>query len=499
MGLVKRQGIKRSIVDYAGVSIGMLSVFFVYPLVIEAYGVISFLRSSAILLAAFAALGLDSIGIRFFPDFKDESGKHNGFLTLLLLIAVGTFLLLLVFWVGFKDELTQFYTVRTEEGLDLMNCYALVLPLAFFLVLIKMLTAFCSNFQRIVVPGIINDFFIKVAVPALCLLFFFNWIDLTRLVQTYFWVHLVVVVGLLIYLRTLQQLRISWPTARVWAKIKEIATYASFNILGNVGAALTQQMDVFMMGNLTDARNTGSYDLGLRLVSPLNIPQRAIMSITGPLVADGIRREDWPYIRDMYQRAALNLLAFASGLFLLLFLNLDDLSVLLPKGEVFNTLKPVVFILGMVGLFDMATSFNGHLITYSRYYKANVVFIVFLGVLNTVLNLLLIPAYGMTGAALATAISMIGYNLAKLFFVRFKFGFWPFSASMWYLIGLALGFGLLFWWLPLPFSALLNIGLRSALIIAAYALSLWYLPISPDVRELMEQGIARVKALIRRD
>lgn len=498
MGVVKRQGFKRSVVDYAGVAIGMISVFFVYPLVIELYGTISFLRSSALLISSFAALGLPSITIRFFPDFKDDTGKHHGFLPFLLLMVSGSFLVLAVFWYGWKGDLLQFFSMRSETQLRIENCFAFVFPLAFFYVLIKVLVAHSSNFQRIVIPAVVNEFFLKLLVPVLCLLFFFSLVDVGFVLRMYFWSHLAIVIALLVYLRLLGQLQWTWPTAKIWKKFKEIVSYASYNLLGNVGAALTQQMDVFMMGNLTDARNTGSYDLGIRLVSPLSIPQRAVMSITAPLVADGVKREDWNYLYDIYWRSALNLLAFSAGLFLLLFFNLDDLSKLLPGGEVFHELKPVVFLLGLSSLFDMSTSVNGHLISFSRYYRANVLFVVLLGILNTILNILLIPRFGMTGAALATACSLVGYNITKLVFVRVKFGFWPFRIEMLYLLLISITIGGLCWLLPLPFHPLTNMIIRSILVAVLYVGSVWYFKLSQDFQEALVAGWEKVKTFFGR-
>lgn len=496
MGVVKRQGFKRSIVDYTGVAIGMISVFFVYPLVIEAYGMISFLRSSALLVSSFAALGIPSIAIRFFPDFREDNGRHQGFLSFLLLMVFTSFLILAVFWYGGRDDLLQFYTMRSDGQLSIENCFTFVFPLALFYVLIKVLVAHCSNFQRIVVPAIIHEFFLKLLVPVLCLLFFFSLIDVGFVLRVYFWSHLAIAIALLVYLRILGQLQWSWPTSKIWSNFKEIAAYASYNLLGSVGAAFTQQMDVFMMGNLTDARKTGSYDLGIRLVSPLAVPQRAIMSITAPLIADGVKREDWEYLYDIYWRSALNLLAFSMGLFLLLFFNLDDLSKLLPGGEVFHELKPVVFLLGLSSLFDMSTSVNGHLITFSRYYRANVIFIVLLGVLNTILNILLIPDFGMTGAALATACSLVGYNIAKLIFVRVKFGFWPFRVQMLYLLFIAFVLGGLCWLLPLPFHPLVNMIIRSLVVTVLYVGSVLYFKISQDFQEALLAGWEKVKTFL---
>jgi O-antigen/teichoic acid export membrane protein len=48
------------------------------------------------------------------------------------------------------------------------------------------------------------------------------------------------------------------------------------------------------------------------------------------------------------------------------------------------------------------------------------------GILNILLNLLLIPRYGMLGAAIATGVSVVTVNLIRLIQVRYIFQCYPF-------------------------------------------------------------------------
>jgi O-antigen/teichoic acid export membrane protein len=45
-------------------------------------------------------------------------------------------------------------------------------------------------------------------------------------------------------------------------------------------------------------------------------------------------------------------------------------------------------------------------------------------VINVITNLLLIPKYGIEGAAVSNAVSMVIWNLAGTFYIRKKFGFY---------------------------------------------------------------------------
>ena len=66
----------------------------------------------------------------------------------------------------------------------------------------------------------------------------------------------------------------------------------------------------------------------------------------------------------------------------------------------------------------MAFSLNGELIMMSKYFKFNVITILILAVLSIILNYQLIPKFGMIGAAYASLISILIFNLIKLTLVK---------------------------------------------------------------------------------
>lgn len=94
--------------------------------------------------------------------------------------------------------------------------------------------------------------------------------------------------------------------------------------------------------------------------------------------------------------------------------------------------EPVIWILGSAILFDLATGFNGNIISLSRYYRYNIVFMLFLAALTILLNYYFLEntRLGIVGVALATAISLSTYNIIKITFNYIKFKVNPLSIEM---------------------------------------------------------------------
>ena len=64
MGIVQRQGLKYSLVNFAGLAISLVSTVLLYPRVQAEYGLIGFLSTTALLLLPFASLGVYDVQLR---------------------------------------------------------------------------------------------------------------------------------------------------------------------------------------------------------------------------------------------------------------------------------------------------------------------------------------------------------------------------------------------------------------------------------------------------
>ena len=89
--------------------------------------------------------------------------------------------------------------------------------------------------------------------------------------------------------------------------------------------------------------------------------------------------------------------------------------------------KWVVFIIGLGYMFDMTTGINQEIVGTSKYYKIDLLFYPILGLIAIGANMFLIPRYGMTGAAIATAFTIFLLNTIRFFFLFWVFKIQPFT------------------------------------------------------------------------
>lgn len=82
-------------------------------------------------------------------------------------------------------------------------------------------------------------------------------------------------------------------------------------------------------------------------------------------------------------------------------------------------------------LFNMATGFSTEIISYSNYYKFNIVAVFILVFINVALNFYVLTQtnFGIVGVSVATLISLVIFNVAKLLFIYKKMKIIPFDKN----------------------------------------------------------------------
>jgi O-antigen/teichoic acid export membrane protein len=496
MGVIIRQSLKHSVIRYLGVLIGVISMLKIYPLEWEMIGEIRFILSTSSLLMSFGLLGINSLTIRFFPNFRNDQNGHNGFLGLLLLGALLTlsFTGLLLFF--FKDavfELLSLLQINLSELGE--NSYSIAL-LIISLAIIGILAAHASNFQRIVIPDLLQNFSLKILLPALILVYHFSWLNREGVKTVYLLFYVLMAIGLFYYLYTLGQLKLKINFSFLSpGLVRQMGVYSLYGIIGSIGSILVTRIDYFMVTTMLETSyfGTGIYDFAVNTTGVIIIPYTAFMAIAAPIIAGHIQNRELKDTLDMYRRSSLVLMVAGLGLFLSIWISVDELFLITPDPTALDSVKYVVFFLGLSKLVDMTTGLNGHIIAYSEYFRFNVFVIFLLGVFNVLFNFYFLPRYGITGAAIATFISLTCFNLIKFAFVWYKMGLQPFTLkNLQVLLFALIAYGLAAL-IPSINHYLLDILVHSGLFALIFGILVLAFKVSDDINNLYDSALSFLK------
>ncbi len=328
----------------------------------------------------------------------------------------------------------------------------------------------------------LKEVFVRAGVSVLLVLLYFG-----RLSETAFLNWLVLLYGLralsmAYYALRLQPLKLS---RKLPEGFTEIMKYSALIILGGSISVILLEIDRFMINQYIRIENVAYYTVAVFIATVIIVPFRSMNQITYPLTASLLHSGDWKGLRELYKRSSLSLLIVSTLIFLGVLLNLEDLYRLLPEN--YRGGIGVVFLLGLVRLFDSFLGINTAILYNSRYYGTLLVMGVVLALLTIGLNALLIPADGLMGAAMATFLSVTLYNMAKLVFVQWKFGLSPWSASTLKVVLIGGATYGLFAWVELPFHPVPNMLLKSIGIVLVYLAGMLGFRVSEDLTQLLRR------------
>ncbi len=429
MSVVARQSFKYSVVGYLGFLLGTFSAIFVFPHDMEFYGKLRYVLPTAEMLLPVVVFGLSFSNVKFFNQTQLD-GKHQNFLSLSLL---GILLNFIIFLIGYFAVNLLFPKLQETEMWQMKR---LILPLILVLAFSAVFNKYLSNFKRIVVPNIFENLLPKIAnLGAFCLFFFIGFPEKAAYLF-FIGMFILGLFGYIYYTNRLEKLKPDFSTEYIkkdnlW---KEVLNYSFYGFLGNIGNFIAVRIDSVMIGEFLGFEPNGVYNTLYSIISLITVPAMGLYSISAPIINKHLAENDYEELDRLHKKSSLIL--FFLGLVLLscVLVGFPYLTHFIKNGELLRQSEPVIWVLGFAMLFDLATGFNGHIISLSKYYRFNIVVMLFLAVTTVLLNIYFLKNTNLElfGVAIATSISLTLFNIAKITFNYIKFGVFPLTIEMIY-------------------------------------------------------------------
>lgn len=487
MGIVQRQGLRNTVISYFGLALGFLNTIWLMPRYLEP-GQVGFTRlllSVATIYAQLAAVGFASMGIRYFPFFRNREAGHQGFLPLLLGLPMLGFAVVTVgYWLGQPLVLSAFD--KPADAALLQNFYAWGTVLAFFTLLYSLLDAYLKGLYHTAFSSFLQEVLLRVLVTGVTLAFGLGWLTFQEFVLWYIAVNSGLTLLLAGYLAYIGELHLRPTRAALRVRpLGELLRFGAFALLSNISGTVISSIDSLMVSSHSGYDANGIYTTAFFISTALTIPFRSLYKIAFPLLADYWKENDLPRMADFYRRTTRLNAVIGCYLALGIGLNLDFIYSLMKPEYAAGI--PVVLIMLVARLFDGITGVNGLIVVTSPRYRSDLLFNVALAAGTVVLNLLLIPPMGMVGAAWAALLALTSINVARTWFVWHAYRLQPFDYRILLILGAAGAAALVGWLLPPVHSLLVTMLLRSVALSVVYAAILLLTRAVPEVQPLLQK------------
>ncbi len=493
MGIIIRQSLKASFAGYLGTAIGAFNILWLSPkfLTPSQIGLISWIESVGLLLLILCNWGGANLSDKFFPMFKDSEKKHNGLLSFLFIYSYACFLFFgLIFYLT-QDIWLSYYTENAPEN---QAYFGYVWLYAIFLLQIMLLESYLRGHLRIAIPSFFREVILRILIIISILFYALHYFSFDFLVLIRVFSYGLIGILLWFYLKNLQILYITFqPTFLTKNRLKEIFTYSTYILFAGAGSIVVMKIDTIMIPAMLNNSALGIYMIAYFLGSVLDIPRKAISQISTPIISQAWKENNLSLIQKIYQKSALNQFIIGCFLFLGIWLNIDNIFMIMPNGKVYMEGKWVVFFIALTRVVDMATGISTEILIQSKYFRFNFWSIIILSILMIIGNYIFIPIYQITGAAFATFLSFVLYNLIKFAFLYAKFGLQPFHINSLKVLLLSIFIYYTSSFLPIFSSTFLNICMRSSYITFMYALVVIFGNFSEDLTQIINNILNKSK------
>jgi len=479
MGIVFKQTSWNIVTITVAILIGGINTLYFYPEFLreQYYGLVVFLLATSNLLQPLMSFGAQHTIIKFFSSFKNVKEKDE-FLSSIIFLPLFFILPVCFLVVQFHDLIAEFLSVKNP----IIKSYVWVIFLVSFATSYFEVFYAWSRVQfKSIFGNILKEIYPRIAV---FILLFLVSIDILTKENFVWWLTGLYYIRLIIMI--IYSLFLYTPkfSVKIPHNIKEILSYSIYILLAGSAASFLIDIDKYMIPQKQAISQTAYYAVAVFIATVVEIPGRAMFQIINPLVAKALNEENFIELKNLYSQSSENLLIVCGLFFLLINLNIDSFYMLLNNQEYSNA-SLVVLIISSAKLIQMSFGCGPAILATSKFYKITLPFSIAMAVSVYFLNDYLIDLYGINGAAISTFIVLLIFTVLKIIYIRYKVKLQPFNFNS---IKIFTSILLIYFfnsYINLELSPLIEIIIRSVIILMTYVIIIYFFGVSKKMKDLL--------------
>ena len=461
------------------------------------YGLYNLAISAVVIFAGVASLGMDSAMVRYVSILVARKTERGIWGTLQLGAGVavlgGLVMGVFLYLAAAPIAATLFDEPELEELLKILSLFV---P---FLTISNVLAGVSRGFGRMdhaaLAENVVGNVLRLVVLGILSLI----ELDVMVAVIVYGVADVVATVAFILLIN--RHFPLHHPFRRdVERPVREVFGFAIPLWISGLINQFRRNIETIFLGALSVAANVGIYAIVARVNLMSHLVYRSLVVSVKPVLARYHDQGDHDGLATIYATTTRWALAFNLPVFMVTVLYAEP--ILQIFGSTFTEGTEALIILAFSELVIAATGTCGSLIDMAGHTKAKLFNSVFWVVMLATTNALLIPRWGVVGAATASLIATASVNLLRLVQVRILDGMWPYRAIFWKpivagVVAFSIGWGLS---LIVPVDGSLGIAVaQGSAVVLVYGVILRLFGFEPEDRLVLSRVARRVGRLTGSD
>jgi O-antigen/teichoic acid export membrane protein len=406
-----------------GVVIGFVVRAHLFPqyLTEAQIGVVALLISYGSIFAQVALMGFNHAAIRYFPYFRNRDLSHSGFLSLYLLVVAVGFLVFLVIY-----NLTGKYLVHSEEIETFSQYYHLCIPLTVGILIFTVMDNYNTILYNASTGVLLRELGLRLLVLLSITPLIYGLIDFDLFSKLYVGTYLVIALLMLSFIVWRGEFHLNFSFQDIERNMmRAMAGISIFGFLTGLTNVAVLQVNNILINEFYDEAQTGIFVTNFFFATLILLPSRGLNKIAPTVISDAFKKSDIESVNRIQYKSTINQQLIAVLLYVGLLINLPNIYQILPESFAIGSW--VIILCGLANVIQMTGGISSAIIGFSRYYRINTYLSILQLVLLVGLNVLLLPKYGINGAAWATLIAMLILNILKFWIIKDKFSIQPYG------------------------------------------------------------------------
>lgn len=367
---------------------------------VEGLGVYTLAFTIYLLGVQFAAFGIHAALTKYIAEYIDDLERIKTYVSsgMTASIITGAIMGVIIFLLAPYIAISFFQIPELEFPIQLTAfCYP-------FIAIQKTVLGTLNGFRRMHILAFINIVQnVFVVVTSIILVIYYKMDILGAMVAL---VGPTILIGLvspiLIWNFFSLDYRSLWDTST----IRKINLFGFYVVLANTISFINTQIDSILIGYFLGSTEVGIYAVAVLFSQPLTLIPSAVQQITAPISATLYGKGDIEGIRRVVFSTMKKILIVSLILAVVIAILAQPVIVFFFTTEFISSYGPLIILLIGQAIF---AGFMAVSSTLASIGKVNVLFRIhaICVVLNTILNIILIPSLGITGAAIATTTTLV--------------------------------------------------------------------------------------------
>lgn len=206
------------------------------------------------------------------------------------------------------------------------------------------------------------------------------------------------------YFYSRKMLYFSFRIDKAW--FSKLFNYGKYTFGTNISSMLMRNIDSWMIGYFMSPAAVAIYNPAIRVSNLLELPTSSLASILFPQAAKKIRKEGKEAVKRLYEKSVAVILAFMLPCVMIIVFFAKEVILLIAGPEYLESVPA----LQVTMLYGIILPFNrqlGVILDAAGKASTNMLFVMRNAIINLLMNILLIPLFGVLGAAFATLLTYL--------------------------------------------------------------------------------------------